>query len=171
MPLPTFRTIFDEHFVFVLNSLRRLGVREGDLADVAQEVFITLCRILADYDAARPIRPWLFGIAYRYAARYRSLVRHVREVPDENSDAPSPEPTAEDALVAAEARALVCLGIRAIGRTRRSVFIMAELDGCSAPEIAEELDVPVNTVYSRLREARREFVCAVSREGRLDPEF
>ena len=36
------RTIYDEHVGFVWRSLRRLGVRESDLPDATQDVFLVV---------------------------------------------------------------------------------------------------------------------------------
>jgi RNA polymerase sigma-70 factor (ECF subfamily) len=46
---------------------------------------------------------------------------------------------------------------------KRDVFFLAELEQMTAPEIGEALDVPLTTVYSRLRAARLEFEEALSR--------
>ncbi|MGE3633430.1 MAG: RNA polymerase sigma factor, partial [Sandaracinaceae bacterium] len=46
---------------------------------------------------------------------------------------------------------------------RRAVFILAELEQMSAPEIADALDLKLNTVYSRLRVARQKFDEALAR--------
>jgi RNA polymerase sigma-70 factor (ECF subfamily) len=43
------------------------------------------------------------------------------------------------------------------------VFLLAEMEGFTAVEIAESLDVGVNTVYSRLRLARRDVDQALRR--------
>jgi len=40
---------------------------------------------------------------------------------------------------------------------KRAVFVLAELEQMTAPEIAEALSVNLNTVYSRLRAARAAF--------------
>lgn len=40
---------------------------------------------------------------------------------------------------------------------------MAEVEEMTAPEIAEVLGVPLNTVYSRIRLARRDFEAALKR--------
>ena len=48
---------------------------------------------------------------------------------------------------------------------RRAVFVLAELEQMSAPDIADALGVNVNTVYARLRAARRDFEQGVAREG------
>jgi RNA polymerase sigma-70 factor, ECF subfamily len=40
-PPADFRALYDAHFDFVWRSLRRLGVREPDVLDLAQKVFLT----------------------------------------------------------------------------------------------------------------------------------
>ncbi len=159
-----FRALFDAELAYVCRSLRRLGIREAELDDVAQEVFVHVHRRFEEYDASRPVRPWLFSFALRVAANQRRLARHRREVGQDDvdvhaSDAASPE---QDAL-RAESRRLVLEALDGVELDRRAVLIMHELDGVAAPGIAEALGIPLNTVYSRLRTAREEFRAAVSR--------
>src|SRR6185295_3483972 len=71
-PAPeTFRAIYRAHVGYVWSSLRRLGVPERDVEDVAHDTMFAVYRKLAEYDPSRPLRPWLFGYAYRFAADYR----------------------------------------------------------------------------------------------------
>lgn len=163
-----FRELFDREFAFVWNTLRRLGVAEKDRRDVAQEVFVVVYQKLGDYDRERPIRPWLFGISYRIALRYLSLARHHGEVLVD-ADAPASD-NPHTLTLARERAALVQRAIDRIEVHRRAVFVLAEIDGLTAPEIAAALEVPVNTVYSRLRLAREDFAKAVadlSAEGKI----
>ena len=51
---------------------------------------------------------------------------------------------------------------------KRAVFVLAELEQMSAPQIAEVLGENVNTIYARLRAARREFEQMVAREDARD---
>jgi RNA polymerase sigma-70 factor (ECF subfamily) len=46
---------------------------------------------------------------------------------------------------------------------KREVFVLAELEEMTAPEIAEAIGIPLNTAYSRLRVARQEFEDAFAR--------
>lgn len=158
-----FRAIFDAEHGYVWNTLRRLGVREADLKDQCQEVFLVIHGLLPDYDPSRPIRPWLFGIAYRIALRYRALARHRREAFEEVDDRADAAPRADEQLEAAQRRAVVLEAVESIDLPRRAVFVMSEIDGATMPEIAETLAIPVNTAYSRLRLAREEFAAAVQR--------
>ena len=140
------------------NTLRRLGVREADVLDQAQEVFVVVHSLLPDYDASRPVRPWLFGIAYRFACRYWSLARHRREVYQEAPvDTTDQAPSAEQSLETAEARELLMEVIQGIELSRRAVFILSEIEERPMSEIAAALQIPTNTAYSRLRLARDDF--------------
>jgi RNA polymerase sigma-70 factor (ECF subfamily) len=133
-------------------------VHESDLLDQAQEAFLVVHSLLPDYDATRPVRPWLFAIAYRIASRYRALARHRREVRGEAPFEPvDPTPAADQKLEQAEARELLLEAIQGIDLPRRAVFILSEVEEQSMTDIAAALQIPVNTAYSRLRLAREDF--------------
>jgi RNA polymerase sigma-70 factor (ECF subfamily) len=152
---PDFRRVFESEFGYVCRALRRLGVREADLQDVAQELFVTVHTQLPRYDRDRPIRPWLFSFALRYAANYRRLARNQGHV----SEAHAPLARSDDPNV--EARELVLRGLALLDFDRRTVLVMHDLEGFDAPEIASQLGIPLNTVYSRLRVARTELRAAL----------
>jgi RNA polymerase sigma-70 factor (ECF subfamily) len=161
-----FHAIYAAELRYVWNSLYRLGVPACDVEDVAHETLLSVYRRLADYDAARPLRPWLFGFAYRTAADYRKRMhrRHEVGVDDLQFDEPAHEgPSAEEEIARREERALVVEALRAVPIERSAVFVLMEIDGCSAPEAAEALGIPLNTVYSRIRVAREEFTAALRR--------
>lgn len=162
---PTFDEVFVQNFSYVFHSLRRLGVREGDLEDVAHDVFVVVHRKLHDFDPARPIRPWIFGIAVRTAADYRRLARHQHEVQGEPQHAPADVTNAEDALGQRERQHLVLDALVTLDPDQRAVLVMHDVDGHGMPEIAEALGIPLNTGYSRLRLARQGFASAVRRLG------
>lgn len=69
----------------------------------------------------------------------------------------------ERAYGEAQAREIVLAALDALPEERRGVFVACELDGASASEVAERLEIPLGTVYSRLRVAREELTVAVRR--------
>lgn len=160
--LLVFHRLFEREFSYVYNTLRRLGVRSMDLDDVTHDTFLKVQRSLSAYDRSRPLRPWLFGVAARAAADYRRLARH-RWTGEEAADIIDPAPGPEERASAREALALVAVALQALPIERRAVFILHVLDGCSIPEVAESMEIPVNTAYSRLRLAKEEFVVAMRR--------
>lgn len=162
---PAFREIFESELSYVYNTLRRLGIRSADLPDATQEVFATVAGILDDYDPTRPLRPWLFGVAYRVGMRYLEVAHRRREVPSEIPDAPDSSPSADALAERRETRDLVRAALEKVEPSRRAVLILATLEGLSVPEIARTLDIPVNTAYSRLDRAKREFAVAAQKLG------
>ncbi len=163
--MPEFRAIYEDFFDYVWRTLRRMGVREADLADAAHEVFVVVHRRLPDFDPARPLAPWIGGIVYRVAVHEQRRARHRRERLTAPDDLPRPTSSRdpEQAALAAERARRVLMALRALDIKRRAVFVMHELDGLACPEIAEALGVPLNTVYSRLRAARTRFRAALER--------
>jgi RNA polymerase sigma-70 factor (ECF subfamily) len=160
---PTFRGLFQAEFGYVWNTLRHLGVQPRDLEDLTHDVFLAVHCRLGGYDPTRPVRPWLFGIAFRVASHYRQLARHRREVLGDAIDAPDAAAAVDEQLATHQARRLVLAGLDALDLERRAVLVMHDLDGHAMPEVAATLAIPLNTAYSRLRLAREQFAVAVRR--------
>lgn len=167
-PTPTaeiasFREIYDEHFSFVYRSARRLGVHERALDDAAQDVFLVVYRRLAEFEGRSSIKTWLYGITRRVAKdhRRRAARKDHGQVPPDDLAATEQSP-AEDAA-RREAAALLEAILEALDPAKREVFVLAEIEQMTVPEIAEALALNLNTAYSRLRVARAEFEKAVAR--------
>jgi RNA polymerase sigma-70 factor, ECF subfamily len=157
-----FRTIFQLELAYVMSSLRSLSVPPKDLEDMAHEVFLAVHAQLDAYDPSRPLRPWLFGFAFRVAAAYRRKARRETELVDQDDvldggDAPDAE------LERNRKRRLVLAALDQLDLDRRAVFILHEIDGLTCEQVARTLEIPVGTVYSRLRLARDDFSAAVRR--------
>jgi len=149
---------------YLLRTLQRLGVASTDLEDLAHEVFLALRGSWQAYDAARPFKPYLFGIAFRVASSHRR--RHWREVLFGEVDGPDLAPAPDRALESAEARARVLAALQHIPLARRVVLIMHELDEVAMRDVAATLRIPLFTAYSRLRKARRELEAALTTGSR-----
>ena len=161
----TLRAIYDEHVSFVWRSLRRLGVREADLPDAVQDVFLVVHRKLPDFEGRSKVSTWLFGIAMR-VARDRQRLAHVRrQVGDEEAVLAFADESADVGAEAERRQAATLLEaiLDAMPLEQRAVFTLFELDGMTGDAIAELLEVPLGTVYSRLRLAREAFQRAVVR--------
>jgi RNA polymerase sigma-70 factor (ECF subfamily) len=158
-----FEAIFEAELTYVWTSLRRLGVQTRDLEDVAHEVFLKAYENLPQYDPARPIRPWLFAFAFRFASDYRRLARHRTELYGDDEPGRAGGPDAEQMLLQRQRQELVGRALEAIEIERRAVFILHELDEEPMPVVAQTLGIPLNTGYSRLRTAREEFTTALRR--------
>jgi RNA polymerase sigma-70 factor, ECF subfamily len=159
-------TIYAECARFVWLSLQRAGVRQADLDDVCQDVFVIVQRKLPEFREGAKVRPWLLAICARTAANYRRRA-HLRLEQSSSSlsgrDAESvgaaPETQRPDNEVARR-RALqqVEAILSRMSPLKRAVFVMFEVEGMTCLDIAAELGLPVGTVYSRLNSARKVFL-------------
>ena len=156
------------HADFVFRSLSRLGVRDQDLPDMLQEVFMVVHRRAASFDGSSKLTSWLFGICLRVAAGYRRRAhrRHERplETDPQSSDAHAAhQQSPERAAQAAEARRKLDAVLDTLPLDKRAVLVMFEIDALSCAEIASVLEVPLGTVHSRLHAARAAFAQALKR--------
>ena len=157
--------VYREHFGFVWALLRRLGVHERDLEDVAQDVFVVVHRRLPQFEGRASIRTWLYAIAVRVAANYKRKRRPDPEAGDSMTSrlvAPiSSSP--EEHAVRSEAAVLLDQLLGRMDDKKRAVFVLSEIEGLSAPEIARIVGTNPRTVHSRLRAARSRFETDLAR--------
>jgi RNA polymerase sigma-70 factor (ECF subfamily) len=152
---------FQAELNYIYRTLQRLGTSSSETEDLAQEVFLALRQCWPEYDPGRPLRPYLFGIAFRIAAAHRR--KRTREVPFEIVEVTDPDPGPDDALQTKQARALVLAALGMIPLPRRAVLVMHDLDDVPVQDVASVLGIPRFTAYSRLRKARRELETALRR--------
>ena len=162
-PAPSFNEVYETYFDYVWRSARRLGAVEATLDDVVQDVFMAVHRRLGDFEGRSSIKTWLFGITLRVVRDHRRTARRKPTQPmlaePEDIDGGTPH---EAALRAQAARLLYDL-LDGLDDDKREVFVLMELEQMTAPEVGNLLGLNVNTVYGRIRAARREFEQGVAR--------
>ena len=147
-----FEALYREHFTFVWSVARHLGVPPMAIEDLVQDVFLTAYRRLDHLRYEVSPRAWLFGVTRRIAYRYRrGAARRMRQTTAFAEVVRPPGAAPQQRYDDAQQLTRLLAPLSDISRT---VWEMTELLGMSAPEIASELGVPLNTVYSRLRLAR-----------------
>jgi RNA polymerase sigma-70 factor, ECF subfamily len=163
-----FRDIYVANFDFVWRSLRRLGVGEADVPDALQEVFLVVHRRVHEFEGRARLTTWLFRICMNVARARQKIGRRRREV----FDGDLADRMAGDAIDPAD-RAIQHEGLKLLERAlaemsmeQRAVFSLFELEQMTCQQIAKMLDIPIGTVYSRLRLGREAFQRSVRRLGR-----
>jgi RNA polymerase sigma-70 factor (ECF subfamily) len=163
-----FRTLYETQLDFVWRNLRRLGVADADAEDRAQEVFVVAHRRFDEFeDRGRGPRAWLFQIVLRVASDARRHRRRHPEYPDGGDavERVSVEPLQAEAMVRRDTLARLDGALSVLDLDRRAVLVLHEIEEMTAPEIAQVLNIPLNTVYSRLRVAREKLEAALTRRG------
>jgi RNA polymerase sigma-70 factor (ECF subfamily) len=153
-----FEQIYVEHFAFVWRMTRRLGVADASVDDVVQDVFVVLHRRLAEYDGRASVRGWLFGILSHVVREHRRRYerKEAKLVPT-SDEIPCGDPTPAAIAERSERIALLAKLLDALDDGKREILVLAYLEQMTVPEIAELLDLNLNTAYSRLRAAKQAF--------------
>jgi RNA polymerase sigma-70 factor (ECF subfamily) len=158
-----FAAVYDEAFAWVYRAARRLGVHPASLDDVVQDVFLVVHRKLETFEGRSSLRSWIYGITLRVVRDRRRSARRRPESPDDELEAlPGGHDPQSDAM-RREALDTLLRILDRLSEEQREVFVLAELEELSVPEIAEASGANVNTVYSRLRLARKSFSAEVAR--------
>jgi RNA polymerase sigma factor (sigma-70 family) len=153
------RSLYERYARVVIAHARRLGLAADEAEDVAQEVFSATFRDVERIQSAA-LGAWFFRLtSNRVHDRFRR--RRVRETFNRWFGAAEPR---EDPADRPDRRALQRDAERRVGRIlarmsqkKRDVFALFELEEWSGEEIAECLQIPVETVWTRLYHARIEF--------------
>jgi RNA polymerase sigma-70 factor (ECF subfamily) len=165
-PPADFRAVYEGQFDFVWRALRRLGVREPDVMDQAQRVFLTVHAKLPEFEGRSRLRTWLFAICQRVASDYRRSALIRREVSTDAGELDAYGVLQHDAAALADAgrrRRVAEAILDKLPEAQRVVFVLFELEELSGDEIAALLGISVGTVRSRLRLARELFSREVRR--------
>lgn len=153
------------HYQLVWRTLRGLGVWPANLDDAAQQVFLIFASKLEQLDHGRE-RAYLAQVAVRVAANARRAQQRRRRLGEEQYASRALTETDPESLLGAkqERQALQQI-LFAMPEEQRAVFILYELEGMTAAEIADALEIPQGTVASRLRRARKRFLAAAGAES------
>ncbi len=146
----------------VARILARLGVPRCDLDDAVQDVFLTAHRRGGYADGPAKEQTWLYEIALRTASNAR---RRARRKPTEHGElaldlAPSTTRGPHESAELREQMHRVAEAIDRIPGDAKLTFVLSEIEGLAADEVARMQSIPIGTVYSRLHGARKTFRAA-----------
>ncbi len=145
--------LYDRHQGPVRRFVARATSDAEDVDDLVHATFLTAAKSASRYDGRESSRPWLIGIAARLLRRRHVGFARLLEVLSSLRSTRSPLVDPHGAL---DARKDIEKALRKLSEPKRVTILMAEVEGLTCAEIAEALDVPIGTVWTRLHTARRE---------------
>lgn len=157
--------LFRAHHDFVWSTLAMRGVPRSMVDDATQEVFLVLVRRRYELDGSRPVKGLLYGIARNVARAIRRRLPATDEHGAERlAELASSQRDLERASDVARAIDRTFRFLDTLDEARRDAFVLTEIEQMTAPEITEILGVNLNTVYSRVHDARKRYAAFLRRE-------
>jgi RNA polymerase sigma-70 factor (ECF subfamily) len=159
-------TVFRDYAPRVYSVARRMMGNDADAEDVTQDVLLQVIRKLDTFRGEAQFPTWLHRVTVNTALAHRGkrARREEREVHDplqqfrENGHHASPvrrwdmEP--DEQAISQETRQLIEQAIAEMPEIYRDVYVLADVEGLSNPEIGEMLGLSVPAVKSRLHRGR-----------------
>lgn len=166
-----FRELYRTHRPHVARLVQRILGPDSEVEDVIQEAFIQVHRSLPSFQGTSLLSTWIHRVAVNVALQHIRRRRRQRSGPVVMTPDP-PEPTTgdvapeEDVLWRDRMRKLYA-ALEGLSPKKRAVFVLHEIEGMSAEEIAKLMRAPLITVRTRLFYARKALYAALA----ADPAF
>jgi len=175
-----FDALYREQRSRVLGAVRSVIGPSDEIEDVVQLAFIEVHRSLARFEGRSKLSTWVYRIAINVALQHLRRKKRRRWLmlgaKGDEAERSAASVNAEHRLEGRQLLEHVYRAADRLSEKKRTVWVLHELQGLSPPEVAEALEIPRNTVRSRLLAARREIRTSLEREGVLpaqrshDPE-
>ncbi|MEE8575457.1 MAG: sigma-70 family RNA polymerase sigma factor [Thermodesulfobacteriota bacterium] len=152
-----FEKIYKASAGFVYNTALRIVADPEDAKEVTQEVFIKIYREIKGFEFRSSFKTWVYRITANTALnKCRARGQRGREVAIDTRMAANSAQVrgSEESLIGKENKRELTELLQTLNPDQRACIVLRELEGLSYSEIADTLEVNINTVRTRLLRAR-----------------
>ena len=131
----------------------------ADAEDACQETFMRIHRSHGSYDPTRPLAPWVSRITYNVCLRrLQGTPQKVANTAERADQGDVRDPRAanpEQGAATREAHRLLGAAFDTLSAQDRALLTLRYREGLSDAEVADAVDMPINTVKTRIFRARQ----------------
>ncbi len=154
--------LLDRHQARIYRFGMKMCRNPEDARDVLQDTLLAMARGVGDFREESSISTWLYRIARSFCLKRRRRSKFApKEVASLESDLPleasrltAPGKRPDEVLEGKELQEALEESIDALDPIYREVLLLRDVEGLTAPEVAEALSIRVDAVKSRLHRAR-----------------
>jgi RNA polymerase sigma-70 factor (ECF subfamily) len=158
-----FRDLYVHYHRRLARFLTRLTHRQEDAEEIINDTLWIVWQRAAEFRGASQVSTWIMGIAYRRALNMiRRAATHERVMAQESLEG---EALVSDPGQAAENRQLLNHALAQLPLEQRMVLELTYYLDHSCEEVAEIMECPVNTVKTRMFNARRKLRAMLAEHG------
>jgi RNA polymerase sigma-70 factor (ECF subfamily) len=158
-----FAAACERHLDQVWRQLRAMGVPLRWVDDATQDVFLIAHAKFPSFEHRSQLGTWLYAITHRVGCNYRRRASREPHVPLDEAQQEAHSRDPEASLIDKRSAEFVQRFSDGLSEKLRDVFVLCLLEGQSATAVATLLNVPENTIYSRIRLVREAFQRAIAR--------
>ncbi|HEY6562319.1 MAG TPA: sigma-70 family RNA polymerase sigma factor [Polyangiaceae bacterium] len=155
-------TLLERHQAQVYRFGMKMCRDPEDAKDVLQDTLLAMARGVRDFRGASSISTWLYTIARSFCIKKRRRSKFApveersldTEMTADARQLTDPALSPDEALAGKEVERALEQAIRTLEPMYREVLLLRDVEGLTAPEVAEVIGVRVQTVKSRLHRAR-----------------
>lgn len=155
--LTAFEEIYRLTSGFVFNVALRIVRCQADAEDVTQEVFVKMHKHLSQFGFQSSLKTWLYRItvntAISHCRKNTGEAKIIAKYKNHLATEPASEPFANP-IHKKDNETIVATLLARLDPDQRTCIVLREMEGLAYHEIAEIMNIPMNTVRSRLHRAR-----------------
>jgi RNA polymerase sigma-70 factor (ECF subfamily) len=159
---PALETLLERHQGQVYRFGMKMCRDPEDAKDVLQDTLLAMARSVRDFRGASSISTWLYTIARSFCIKKRRKSKFApaqersldTELAAEATELEDPSKTPDEQLAGKQIERALERAIETLDPTYREVLLLRDVEGLTAPEVAEILGIGVQAVKSRLHRAR-----------------
>ena len=169
-----FHELLRPHVELMYRMAYRWTQSQTDAEDLVQDILTRLATRVDELEQVESLRPWLLRVLYN---RYVDLYRRNRNSPvEENHWDADTHPVDHavdnrDDFARSDDQRVLLDALEHLEDDHRDVVLLHDMEGYTAPEVADIMQISVGTVKSRLHRARarlRDYLCATEAGGTPD---
>ena len=166
-----FRELYRTHRAHVARLVQRILGPDAEVEDVIQEAFIQIHRSLPSFQGSSLLSTWIHRVAVNVALQHIRRRKRQRSGPvvmmNEPPEPSSGDPAPEEDVLWRDRMTKLYAALEQLSPKKRAVFVLHEIEGMSAEEIAKVMHAPLITVRTRLFYARKALYATLA----ADPAF
>lgn len=159
--IAAFEAIYRKYASFVYNVAYRITPLKEDAQEITQEVFITVHRQLAGFQFKSSLKTWLYRVTVNCALNMlKKKKRECKDVSyiDESYETPDQQNLLEELIKNEDQQHQIERLLRVLNPDERAAIVLRNIEGLSYEEIAQSLNLNINTVRTRLKRAREKML-------------
>jgi RNA polymerase sigma-70 factor (ECF subfamily) len=165
------RTLYARHHVRIYHFIVRLGCDTDRAEDLVSEVFVTVWRQASAFEGRSQVSTWIMSIARFKAPTALSRRRELQLDEESMKMVADDADTPEQSVLHTDRRTQLRRVIAQMSPDHREVIDLVYYHGKSVEEVAKILNLPKNTVKTRMFYARRYLARLLTMQGDFERVF